>query len=209
MNSYSRVLSGLIVLTFMTGFLGCRNPPRFVKRTRVLRLLYRPWSRPFLDHPQFSFYIKSSWKGPFSLPGGVRYTDPKKRAWITVQFIMPNMKGYKRPNKYRQHMREQGTVGDSHVLRTVEISSRTASVARFTTFNYSPEFLLGESVKILQTEVTMVPDQAGIYIMRYEAPKRNFFRFYKVQQEFMKSLVLASPMEEKDLSPLPWLKPVD
>jgi len=94
-------------------------------------------------------------------------------------------------------------------LRTVEISSRTASVARFTTFNYSPEFLLGESVKILQTEVTMVPDQAGIYIMRYEAPKRNFFRFYKVQQEFMKSLVLASPMEEKDLSPLPWLKPVD
>lgn len=185
---------------------GCANPPRFVKRTPVLRLLYRPWSKPFLDHPQFSFYIKRDWKGPDSVDGGVRFVDPKDRAWISIRFLLPNAEDYKTPNRYRQYMREQGAVEDSHVLRTVQISSRTASIARFTTYNYAPEFLLGESVKVLYTEMTMIPDPAGVYILRYEAPKKYFFKFHRVHRELMQSLTLATPAEEKNQDPIPWLK---
>jgi len=185
---------------------GCANPPRFVKRTPVLRLLYRPWSKPFLDHPQFSFYIKSNWKGPQSVDGGVRFSEPKGRAWVSILFLMPSMEGYREINDYRQHMREQGTVADSHVLTEMEISSRTASVARFTTFDYSPEFLLGEVVKVLYTELILVPDPAGIYLIRYEAPKDQFFRFYRVQERMLESLTLATPKEEENINPLPWLR---
>jgi len=194
------VLAGLVL------FSGCANPPRFVKRTPVLRLLYRPWSKPFLDHPQFSFYIKRDWNGPISINGGVRYFEPKKRAWITVQFLMSNMEGYKSPNRYRKFMREQGTIGDSHILDTIEISSRTADVARFTTYDYAPEYMLGESYKVLMTEMTMIPDPAGVYVLRYEAPRRYFSKFYKVQKEFINSLAVASPREEEESDPIPWLK---
>ncbi len=202
----SRLSIGLPLLFGLLVILGCRNPPRFVKRNPVLRVLYRPYGKPFLDHPQFSFYIKRNWEGPQSLTGGVRFAEPRERAWITIQFLMSNMEGYRTAGNFRQHMREQGTVGDSHVLREIEISSRTASAARFTTYNYSPEFLLGESVKILKTEMTMVPDQAGVYIIRYEAPAGNFHRFYGVHEKFIESLILATPGEEKNSDPIPWLK---
>lgn len=201
------VLSLLTAAAF--GGAGCANPPRFVKRTPGLRLLYRPWSKPFLDHPQFSFYIKSDWEGPQSVDGGVRFVDPRGRAWISVVFLMPNMEGYKPLSDYRQYMREQGTIGDSHVLSEIQISSRTASVARFTTYDYSPEFLLGEVVNVLYTELVLVPDPAGIYVIRYEAPKESFFRFYRVQASMLQTMTLATPREEENVNPLPWLRRVD
>jgi hypothetical protein len=196
----------LAVFLLGAGAVGCANPPRFVKRTPVLRLIYRPWGKPFLDHPQFSFYVKRDWDGPETIDSGVRFREPKRRAWVSVQFLMPTSPDYRRPNEFRQYMREQGTIGDAHVLSEVEVSSRTASVARFTTYNYSPEFLLGEKVDVLYTEMIMVPDPAGLYLLKYEAQKDRFFKYYRVQKELLRTMTLATPKEEENLNPLPWLK---
>lgn len=172
--------------------------PRFIRKVPGLRVFYRPWASPYLEHPRFSFEIKRSWKGPEPAVGGPIFTEPKGRAAVSVAFHAQGEPGYKPPTAYRQHMREQGAVHDSHILTELLISSRTASRAVYTSYRYHPEYLLGEQVQTRMTDHIMIPDEEGIYVVRYEADRRHFFRFHHVLERMLKTLVLLEPRKKRD-----------
>ena len=183
----------LLVFCLCWPLTGCAHPPRFIRATPVLRLLYRPATIPYADNPRFSFELPTKWVGPERLPGGVKFREPRGRAAISIVFLARGEPGWKAPEAFRQHMREQGTVEDGHILSRIEISSRTADVARFTGYVYGQEYLLGQKVEVEKTEMVMAADPDGLYVIRYETGRENFIRFHRVLEAFLRSLVLAAP----------------
>jgi len=190
MRTRSRLLACAAVLVAAAA---CSHPPRFVKRTPVLRLLYVPRTVPCLDHPKFSFELHRRWKGPKEHEGGRLYLRPGADASLWISFVPKGSPGYKEPLALRQYMTTQGTTEDGHVLSAVEVSSRTASRVRFTTYRYDPEYMLGAKADISYTELTMMEDPDGVYLIRLHAPKDRFDRIYPDYEEFLKSLTLAAP----------------
>ena len=67
-----RVRTLLAAALSAAAFAACASPPMWVRRTPVLRLLYRPWGQLYLENPKFSFEVKRDWKGPELVDGGVR-----------------------------------------------------------------------------------------------------------------------------------------
>src|SRR5688500_17037078 len=128
---YHNAVPAVLLLLPLLLAAACANPPRFVKRAPVLRLLHRPPTMPYLGDPRFSFELPRKWRGPQTAPGSVRFLAPDGAASITLSFFAPGDKGYLRPEAFRQRMREQGLVSDSHLLYRVEVASRTADAVRF------------------------------------------------------------------------------
>ncbi|MBI5596603.1 MAG: hypothetical protein HY928_10985 [Elusimicrobia bacterium] len=190
--------AGALVLLALVSA-GCANPPRFVRRTPVLRLLYRPYGHPYLENPKFSFEMKRGWKGPEFIEGGVRFRHPRRRADISIAYHVEGANGWVEPKRYRRWMREQGSTEDRHIVEEVRISSYPASHTVYTTHTYDPEYLLGAKSDVGMTEVFMLPDDQGIFLIRYEAPRRWFHRYRSVFTRFLESLALAvysEPVEQ-------------
>ena len=171
----------------------CAHPPRFVRTTPVLRLLYVPNTVPYLDHPKFSYELQKRWKGPKIIEGGREFTHPGLDAKLSIAYLSKDSPGWVEPAEYRKYMTTQGSTDDGHVLSAVEISSRTASLIRFTTYRYDTQYLLGQKLDVSYIELIMVPDPDGIYLIRLNAPKARFERAYPDFEDFLKSLTLAEP----------------
>ena len=175
--------------------LACANPPRFVKRTPVLRLLYRPRMIPYLDSPMFNFEIHRSWQGPESIPGGARYVSKNGRAKISVVFYAEGSREWKPPEQIRRFMRESGAVEDRHILVQVQVSSRTADRAGFTTYLYDPKYLLGEKYEVIFTDMVMIPDPEGVFLAKLESRKLDYPDQLPYFLEVLHSLSLRVPKE--------------
>ena len=176
--------------------LACSHPA--FMRVPGLRSLYRPWGTPYLSNPRFSFVIKRDWLGPELITGGVRYSEKNENASVEVVFYPKGTPQWKEPVAFRQFMREQGTVGDSHVLQEVSISSRLASVVGFTSYHYDPKYLLGEKVDLLWIRLIMIEDPEGIYLIRMQMPKAHFNAYERnVFRRFLDSINLAEPKKRE------------
>lgn len=170
----------------------CANPPKFVKKNAVLRaLFYSPWGQPYVTSPNFTFVIRRSWKGPVEIPDGVRYVEKRKRASISIAYHPQGTPNWTEPEVFKRRMREQGSVEDRHVLDEIIISTRPASRVFFTTYEYDSEYLIGEKMDVLYTELILIPDPEGIYVIRFESLRSRFGRYRKgVFRPFLKSLTL-------------------
>ena len=167
----------------------CANPPGWVRRTAPFKLLYWPYSSPYLENPRFSFEMKRGWKGPEAVEGGVRFR--RATASISVSYHLEGSPGWKAPKAYRQWMRQQGATEDTHVVDEVALSSKTAAHVVYTTHQYDPQYLLGAKQEVLTTELLMLPDLEGVFVVRYEAAQDDFWRYRRVYERFLESLVLA------------------
>lgn len=179
-------LAGLIIACG-----GCANAPRWVRVTPVLKLIYRPYASPYMENPKFSFDIKRTWKGPIPIEGGVRFRHPRGVASISVSYHLEGASGWKEPREYKRWMRLQGSTEDSHIVDQVVVSSYPASHVVFTTHEYSPEYLLGVKKEVIRTELLLLPDEQGIFLIRYDAAVRDFARQRKVFVRMLDSLTLA------------------
>ncbi len=170
----------------------CASPPRFVRKTPVLRLLYRPSTRPYLDDPMFSFDVRRGWKGPEKIPGGVRY-EAGGRAVISVAFLARGTEGWRPPEEFLRRLKEAGSVEDSHIPREVVISSRPASRIGYTTYFYDREVLLGERVDIRYTDIVMVPDAEGIFTAKLETLKADHPVYRRDFDDLLANWTLRAP----------------
>ena len=186
----------LFALTALLGS-ACANPPGWVRRTRPFSLLYRPYGAPFLENPRFSFEMKRGWKGPEPMEGGVRFR--RASASIAVAYHLEGSPGWKAPKTFKQWLRQQGSTEDSHVVDQVALSSKTASHAVFTTHQYDPQYLLGAKQAVLATEMLVLHDVEGVFVIRYEAEQGDYRRYRRVYERFLGSLVLAvaEPKQEE------------
>ncbi|MDE2292338.1 MAG: hypothetical protein KGL53_09670, partial [Elusimicrobia bacterium] len=73
-----------LVVLLLFSAAACADPPLWVRRTPVLRVIWRPWATPYLENPKFSFSIRRTWTGPEFVPGGVRFHAPHGSASISV-----------------------------------------------------------------------------------------------------------------------------
>jgi hypothetical protein len=192
--STRRLLPLALALCALSG----ANPPRFVKRTPVLRLLYHPRMIPYLDSPMFSFEIHRSWQGPESIPGGARYLSKDGRAKISVVFYAEGSPQWKPPEDLRRAMRESGAVEDRHILVQVQISSRAAERAGYTTYLYDPHYLLGAKYEVLFTDVVLIPDPEGVFLAKLETRKTDYPRQLPYFLDVLHSLSLRVPKQRED-----------
>ncbi|MFH1726156.1 MAG: hypothetical protein ABII00_16225 [Elusimicrobiota bacterium] len=198
-----RVCLALAALAGLLGAAACTSPPRFVRRMPLLRLLHRPWGMPYFGDPRFSFQVKKDWVGPEALDDGVRFSDPKGRGRLEIFFHKKGTPGWKEPGAYRRFMREQGSTEDAHVLDEIVISSRAASVARFTTYLYAPAFLLGTKVDVATTVLILAPSPQGNFVIRFETVRERFPGLYRVLREFLETLTLSEPGIPKTIEIVP------
>lgn len=185
----ARVLA-LLALS-LTGLSACANPPRWVRRTPLLSYLYRPWGLPYLENPKFSFEMKRNWKGPEPADGGVRFRSPSGSARITVNYFLEGAPGWRAKKSWNQWMRQQGSTEDSHIVDTIEISSRAAAHVTFTEHEYDPEYLLGSKSAVRRTELSAINDEQGVFVIRYEALRGDFEAYRPVFLRVLDSLTLA------------------
>lgn len=184
----------LLLLLALACAAACAHPPGFVRKTPLLRLIYRPAEAPCpVLHPRFRCMVARRWKGPEKTPGGYVFREPKGRAVISMVFHPEGSPDWKTPTAYRQHMREQGSAEDGRVLYEVLLSSRPASRVRFTTHRYDPRYLLGERKDVFYTDLVMIADPEGIFVFRYESLKAEFARHARVFEEFLRSISFPEP----------------
>lgn len=189
----------LLAALSLTGLVGCASPPRWVRRTPVLRLLYRPWGAPYLENPKFTFEFKRDWKGPEPAEGGVRFRAPGGTARMTVSYFLEGAPGWRERKSWPSWMRQQGSTEDSHIVDAVEVSSRPAHHVVFTDHVYDPEYLLGARSAVRRTELAVIPDEQGVFVVRYEGLLGDFNHhrasFYRMLQSMTMAFVDPPPPE--------------
>lgn len=169
----------------------CANPPLWVRRHQPFKLLYRPWGQLYLENPKFSFEVKRNWKGPEAVDGGVRFRAPSGSARVTVSYFLEGAPGWRDKRAWGPWMRQQGSTADSHVTDTVIVSSRPAARVIYTEHEYDPEYLLGAKSAVRRTELAVLPDEQGVFVIRYEALLGDFERHRATYLRFRDSLTLA------------------
>ena len=174
-------------------FCACANPPKFVKASPFLRFLNRPPTTPYLDSKMFSFDIKRGWKGPEEKTDAVRYRSPDENARITVLFMRKGAPEWKPVEEVRRKLKESGSVEDTHLLYAVEVSSRPAERARYTTYVYDSEHLLGQKVEVRTTDAILVPDPEGFFLLTLESPRRDYSSHLPIFEAVLRSLSLRVP----------------
>lgn len=160
---------------------------RPAKKARPARRVRRVPKRAPAD--RYTFISPPGWTGPEKLPAGVRFREPTGLGLITISFHETGSEHWDEPVELRRRMRELGATDDSHALDTVMISGRFASRARFTTYHYTGSEL-GERSAAFYTEMLMIPDPDGVYMIHYRAFAGDFRRLRSVYISFLKSLKL-------------------
>jgi hypothetical protein len=171
----------------------CAHPPKFVKTTPFLRVIYRPSTTPYLGSKMFSFEIKRTWQGPEEKTDAARYRSKDGRAHITVLFVRQGAPEWKPPEEVRRKMKESGAVEDSHMLYAVEVSSRPAERASYTTYVYDSEYLLGQKYEVRYSDAILVPDPEGFFMVSLECPKQDYRRHLRDFEAVLRSLSLRVP----------------
>jgi hypothetical protein len=167
------------------------NPPEPI----TTGLLFKK-KKPKLGEGKAFKYIETlDWGEPKPAPGGLRWREKKDRAEIVVSYLKPGMEGFRPREKYLEEMRAAGSPEDSHTLEAVVISSRTAQVARYTTYVYPEGRLLGTAPEVFATETMLVPAAEGYYILRYRAKRDSFSEYYEEFRRFVHYIEYDVPLE--------------
>lgn len=187
----TRTRPACLLLAAAAALSGCSYIP-------IVRAFFRKPYLPYLYSSEFSFEYPWRWGDGRKIAGGVEFKEPEGRALFAVVYHPKGSPKYIEPARYRQEMPDWGAVEDSHVVYDVVVSSRPAHMVQFTVYEYDPELLLGAQAKVRFTEIIMAPDPKGIYLIRYEAEKADFWkpRYRRHYEHFLKTLVLV-PHEEK------------
>ncbi|OGR82795.1 MAG: hypothetical protein A3J74_10790 [Elusimicrobia bacterium RIFCSPHIGHO2_02_FULL_57_9] len=149
---------------------------------------FRKRPAPRFELERFSYIDILKWGEPVKAASGLEWRQPKGRARIAVNFLVPDAEGYKPQEDYLKDMRAAGSPEDSHMLREVILSSRTAYAATYTTYYYPPADLVGSRVEIYRSETLLVPDNGGFYLVRYRAQREHFNKYYALFRRFAQYL---------------------
>lgn len=169
----ARRILATVMLAFV--FAGCKHIPYFKK-------WYKPPYLPYLGSKMFSFEYPRKWGEPAKLEHGAEIREPKGLGSFSIEWIPKEAKAYKTPDKYRREMALWGSVEDSHIVRKIEISSRTAFNVVFTGYEYDPRYMLGEKVAVRMTDFTVAADPRGVFVLTLKAPRESF-RHPKLRKE--------------------------
>ncbi|MBI4424390.1 MAG: hypothetical protein HY554_11710 [Elusimicrobia bacterium] len=168
-------------------FSGCARMPYFKRWAK------KPYL-PYLESKLFSFEHPRAWQ-PVRLPDGAEVRDPDGGAVFSVEFLPLAHPAYKPPKEYRRDMAAWGAIEDKHLVYEIELSSRPAYRVLFTTYEYDARYLLGEKVRVESAELTLVPDERGLFLVKYRAPRGEFDAARNRAQyaRFLENLVLSAP----------------
>lgn len=133
----------------------------------------------------FSYVDTLKWGYPKLIEGGAEWRGPKDKARIAVQFLEPDMKGYKDASVYLEQMREAGEPSDSHSLFSVHVSSYSGQGVRYLSYVYPEEDLPGSTARVFVTETWLIPKGPGYYLLHYRARRRYFKKFYVDFKKFV------------------------
>ncbi|MBI5202605.1 MAG: hypothetical protein HY925_13525 [Elusimicrobia bacterium] len=186
----SRFLLLLVLAAAFSG--GCRHIP-------YLKKFVKPDYYPYLASKLYSFEYKRKWGDPHKTEHGVEVRSPDGTGSWTLEFLPEKDKDFKPVDKYRRDMAVWGSTEDSHVVKNVVFSSRTAVQIQFTHYEYDQNYLVGERVHVQTVNVTAVPDPRGMFIITYRAPREEFWnrKTRKEYDRWLQTLVLSYPPEEK------------
>ena len=155
------------------------NPPEPIQRGLVFKTTVKP-----TPAGRFAYIDTLGWGDPIKVPGGLEWRKSRKRALVQALFLQPEMPGYKPAEQLLEDMREAGSPEDSHSLFDVALASRTARGALYTTYQYPPASLTGSEVKVYVTEVLLVQDEDGLYILRLRALRESFAKMHSAFRRF-------------------------
>lgn len=179
---------------------GCATAPRFVRRTPMLRrLFFRPAVKPYLASQRYLFFYPRGWREPEPIKNGVAVAAPKGRARIGLQYFSKDELGFVPPVKFRQWLREQGEVDDSHLLDELLVSSRAAVRARFHATEYETGALLGSRSESRYSEVLMIDDPDGYFVARFDAPRDRARRYLPAFAGLLDTLMLSERVSASEL----------
>lgn len=142
---------------------------------------------------RFGYIDTLGWGKPRKVPGGLLWKASRDRARVDVRFLQADATGYVPADLFLRQLREAGSPEDEHALFNVELASRTARAARFTTYRYPQAALTGSELKVFVTETLCVVDKDGYYLVRLEAPRAEFFRRHAPFRRFASYLVFLPP----------------
>lgn len=145
-----------------------------------------------LTAQRFSYIDTLKWGAPERIPGGLQWRRPKSKARIFVSYVDEAAGGHPR-QKALDELRLAGETSDEHVLYEVFIDSHPGRAARYTSFVYPPDKLVGVQPEVFSTQAMIVFDKTGYYVLLYRAPRAEFERFLPAFTAFVRHLSLRPP----------------
>jgi len=138
---------------------------------------------------RFEFRIPlAGWRGPEEIPGGMRFEDIERCAYIEIAYHGRRSGLWKPADAYRKELRQRGSVSDPRVLTPVLISGRFGSRARYTDFIYGGDKLFGETRKVYKVEEIFFPSPKGNYQVLFNSCEEEFERHRSHYFRFLDSL---------------------
>ncbi|MDE2290520.1 MAG: hypothetical protein KGL53_00450, partial [Elusimicrobia bacterium] len=67
----------------------------------------------------------------------------------------------------------------------------SAAHAIFTVHEYDPQYLLGVKESVQRTEMLVLHDEEGVFVIRYDALRRDFVRYRRFFVKMLDTLELA------------------
>ncbi|MFA6003785.1 MAG: hypothetical protein WC881_06930 [Elusimicrobiota bacterium] len=157
---------------------------------------WRKTVKPVLNAESFSWVDTLQWGPPRALKDGLEWRQPQDRARIAVRLVRSGSAGFKPQADYLQELKDLGSPEDTHVATEVLIGTRTAQTLRYTKYLYPEPYLVGSVSEVFSTEVVLVPENDGYYVLYYRARKNDFDRFYAAYLTFRLHLQLMIPAQE-------------
>ncbi|MBI4345830.1 MAG: hypothetical protein HY553_03180 [Elusimicrobia bacterium] len=182
----------VLALVLVAAAAGCRHIPYLKKWAK------KPYY-PYLGSKMYSFEYPRKWGDPITLDHGVELRSPQGTGSFSIQFIPKAHKDYKPPEKYRREMGTWGSVEDSHIVKQVVFSSRTAYNVIFTHYEYDHRYMVGQQLNVQRVDHTAIPDPRGMFVHVFRAPREhwNDRRLRKEYRRWLGTLVLSAPPEQR------------
>lgn len=147
---------------------------------------------------RFSYIDTLEWGQARAIDGGLEWREPKSRARVAVAFVSYSSRTLERQ---LEALRLAGSAEDDHVLYDVRVGSLPAHAARFTTYSYGTQKLVGAETKVHVTEALVVPDRDGYYLIVYRARKEDFDAFRPLFSRFVSYLKFLGPRSPYEKGP--------
>lgn len=140
------------------------------------------------------FELPSGWKAPVEAPGGALALDGDGLGAASLAFHPEGSERWSEPADVRRRLRSNGSIEDGGLLQTVTLSGRYGTRRRWTTHRYKGKWSrLGAAEEVVYTETILVPDPEGIYLLSFQAPKKEFDRRRAGFAELLRSVRLPKP----------------
>lgn len=148
---------------------------------------------------RFSYMDTLDWGQPEKIPGGLQWREPKNQARIAVTWV--EYSPTRTLEGQLDRLREAGSAEDRHSLFDVRVGSLPAKGARFTTYSYDKDGLVGEGEKAHVTEAYVVGQRDGYYLLLYRARKEAFEKWRRAFADFVQRLRFLGPPAPEEKKP--------